>query len=96
MGKDSKAIGKFTIIIEEARLTRDTSSFLDMDPYMVVNHKDTKHKTKTAYSGGKHPKWEKEKLELYPEAEHDIIDIHLFDNGMLSDESIGSYQMLVN
>ena len=42
----------------EAKLTRDTEWFSKMDPYVVIETRNQKLKTRTLDGAGKTPKWD--------------------------------------
>ena len=49
--------GKVTILIMEARLTRDTEMFGKMDPYVIIETKFQRVRTDTHEDAGKTPTW---------------------------------------
>ena len=79
---------KFTIIVSEARLTRDTATFGSMDPYALVNINSNLFKTKIAKSGGKNPKWN-ETFEIVSDNDTDELDIKVMDDGIGGSDPIG-------
>jgi hypothetical protein len=46
------------LTITEALLDKDTNSFLDMDPYYVIEYEGNKQSGEKAYGMGKEPKWD--------------------------------------
>ena len=50
--------GSLRVEIIEARLTRDTEFFSKMDPYVIIETRQQKFKTRTIQGGGKTPKWD--------------------------------------
>lgn len=52
-------VGVLKLTIEEAIFTRDTATFLSMNPQYKLNWKDEAIDGKIAYDGGKTPKWNK-------------------------------------
>jgi len=49
--------GILTITCVEAKLTRSTSTFTNMSPYLTLTFNGDKHKTEVSYGGGKTPKF---------------------------------------
>lgn len=45
------------MILVEAKLERDTEIFGKMDPYCVINYRETELRSNTLKDAGKHPKW---------------------------------------
>jgi Ca2+-dependent lipid-binding protein len=80
--------GKFTLVVRQARLTRNTSAFGSMDPYVIVHHNATKFSTKVAKNAGKLPEWN-ERFEVTPENPDDILDIRVMDDCIGEDDPIG-------
>ena len=56
--------GRLTIHILEARLTRDTEAVGKMDPYVVINTRMQRIRTKTCQEAGKNPVWTNEKIDV--------------------------------
>ena len=50
--------GKLHVTIVEARVTRDTETFGTQDPYVEIEHRMERFKTKPAGDGGKEPKFD--------------------------------------
>jgi Ca2+-dependent lipid-binding protein len=49
--------GKLTVKVIEAKLTRDTEMFSDMDPYFKILCGGTEYQTTVCMGGGKKPVW---------------------------------------
>jgi Ca2+-dependent lipid-binding protein len=50
----------------EAKLTRDTELFGEMDPFIIIEYQGMEFKTRTADNAGKNPKWnEYFEIEIY-------------------------------
>lgn len=56
--------GKLRVHIVEAKLTRDTETFGKMDPYIIINTRQQRVRTKTAMNQGKTPKWPGEYMDI--------------------------------
>jgi Ca2+-dependent lipid-binding protein len=52
--------GTLIVKVVEARLTRDAETFGTQDPYVEIEHRMEKFKTKVATDGGKNPKFNEE------------------------------------
>ena len=50
--------GTLRLHVIEAKLTRDTEWFSKMDPYVEIETRDGKLKTKVMDEAGKHPRWD--------------------------------------
>ena len=49
--------GAMILTVRQAQLFRDTETFGKMDPFVVLEYRGQKFKTKTHNSGGKNPQW---------------------------------------
>ena len=79
---------KFTLIIQEAKLFRDTATFGKMDPFVHIFFNDKEIKTRIAKDGGQNPKWE-EIFEIQPLREGDEFEVKLFDDCFTGSDPIG-------
>mmetsp|Transcript_37276 Transcript_37276/g.49033 ORF Transcript_37276/g.49033 Transcript_37276/m.49033 type:complete len:131 (-) Transcript_37276:581-973(-) len=50
--------GKLSMTVIEAKLTRDTDFWTKMDPWVQIEMRNFKARTKTKQSAGKTPKWD--------------------------------------
>jgi len=81
--------GKLKIHILEARLTRDTETFGKMDPYVVINTRMQRIRTKTANDQGKTPKWTGETFEVDVKYIGDDMKLEVFDEDVTDSDYIG-------
>ena len=72
-----------------ARLTHDTELFGKMDPYVVINMRMQRFRTKTAKKGGKEPHWDNEVFELDVKYVGDDMHVEVFDQVLGKDDLIG-------
>lgn len=52
--------GKLLVTVVEARVAEDQNTFSEMDPYVEIEHRMERFKTKTCTDGGKEPKFNEE------------------------------------
>ena len=78
--------GSLTLEVIEARLTRDTSTFTSMDPYVKINYRMEEHNTAT--NTGKNPEWN-ETFEIDVKYVGDDMIIKVLDKCMEGDDKIG-------
>ena len=90
-----QAGGLLALTVVAARLTRDTDTFGKMDPYVVIEYRGTKYKTRTHQSGGKNPFWNQE-FQLSVGAIGDDLTIKVMDEDVSSDDFIGMTIMKVS
>ena len=80
--------GKLELLILEAKLDRDTEVFGKMDPYVVINNRMEKFRTKTQDGAGKNPYWN-EVVTLDVKYIGDDMQIWVKDEEVCTDELIG-------
>ena len=73
----------------------DTEIFGEMDPFVVVQYKTQKERTKTVEGGGKNPKWKNEKFEFKIEQLTDKITFRCFDEDSIVDDNLGELTVAV-
>lgn len=66
-----------------------------MDPFVVVQYKTQKERTKTVDGGGKNPKWKNEKFEFKIEQITDKITFRCFDEDSIVDDNLGEVTVAV-
>jgi len=81
--------GKLLLHIIEAKLTRDTEVIGKMDPYVVINMREQRFRTKEASDQGKNPLWN-EKFELDVKYIGDDINLEVFDQDPFDSDFVGS------
>lgn len=75
--------------ILEARLKRDTETFGKMDPYVVINTRMQRCRTKTKDNAGKHPKWQGECMDVDVKYIGDDMHIEVFDEDPCDSDLVG-------
>ena len=83
--------GKLNIKVIQARLYRNTEIFGAMDPFIVVEYRKIKYRTKTARNAGASPNWN-ETVEI-PMSEwllEDELFISCFDEDLMLDDIIAN------
>jgi Ca2+-dependent lipid-binding protein len=81
--------GKLKIVILEARLTHDTEPLGKMDPYVIVETRMQRFRTKTQDDAGKTPAWADEVLEIDVKYVGDDIHFVVMDEEVASDDHVG-------
>lgn len=81
--------GKLSVKVVEARLTRDTEMFGDMDPYILIESRMQRIRTKTCSDGGKNPKWPDEEFVIDVKYVGDDMAVHVMDENVTDSDSIG-------
>ena len=80
--------GTLNIFILEARLDRDTDTFGKMDPYVVINTRMQRIRTKTAKGQGKSPSWADECMEVDVKYVGDDFHLQIFDEDMTDSDLV--------
>jgi Ca2+-dependent lipid-binding protein len=81
--------GILTIHILEAKLTRDTETFGKMDPYVVINTRQQRIRTKTMQNAGKNPKWSNEFFKIDVKYIGDDMHLEVFDEDVCDSDLVG-------
>jgi Ca2+-dependent lipid-binding protein len=81
--------GTLEVTIVEARLVRDTETFGTQDPYITIEHRMQKFKSKVASDGGKEPKFEETFLFEVKYIGDDFTMKIMNKNMMLNDDTLG-------
>ena len=81
--------GKLRVHIIEAKLTRDTETFGKMDPYIIINTRMQRIRTKTATNQGKTPKWPGEFMDIDVKYVGDDMLVQCFDEDVTDSDHIG-------
>ena len=81
--------GKLRIHIIEAKLTRDTEMFGKMDPYAVLQCRESTYRTKVKDNAGKTPKWH-EVWELDVKYVGDDLHIQVKDQDVTKSDDVGN------
>ena len=81
--------GTLEVTIVEARLTRDTETFGTQDPYITIEHRMQKFKSKVVSDGGKEPKFEETFLFEVKYIGDDFTLKIMNKNMMLNDDTLG-------
>ena len=76
------------MIVEEAKIYRDTATFGKMDPFIHIFLNDKQFKTRVAVGGAQNPKWEEE-FDVRPQRDTDQLEVKLFDDGFTGADAIG-------
>ncbi len=82
------SIGNIHIEIISAKLSRNTEIIGNMDPYVSIEYKKIKYKTKISKASGLLPMWN-ETLIIPIFAKDDNLLISCFDEDLISDDLIG-------
>jgi len=81
--------GKLRVYMVEAKLTRDTETFGKMDPYVIMNTRMQRIRTKTATNQGKTPKWPGEFMDIDVKYVGDDLLVQVFDEDVTDSDHIG-------
>ena len=79
---------RLRMLVVEGRLFRDTETFGQMDPFLIVEHNKKKYKTAVHEDGGKAPKWNHELLIPICSMD-DTLKITCFDEDVIMDSCVG-------
>lgn len=86
--RDPLVIGTLTLKVVEGKLIRNTEMFGKMDPFVQIDYRINKFKTKVNDSGGVTPKWnEIFKIPVY--SIDDILKMTCKDQDLIIDDIIG-------
>ena len=77
-----------TIKVIEGKLFRNTETFGQMDPFLVIQHKGHKVKTRVIKDGGMHIVWN-ESFDIALESEDDDLKFTCFDEDLIMDDCVG-------
>jgi len=93
MGKDNfnsrmATSGTLRVTVVEAKLTRDTEFFSKMDPFVVIETRQQKLKTKTMQGAGKTPKWD-QIFDIDVKYIGDDMKLQVFDEDVTSSDLVG-------
>jgi Ca2+-dependent lipid-binding protein len=81
--------GKLKICILEAKLTHDTEPLGKMDPYVIVETRMQRWRTKTQEDAGKTPTWADEVLDVDVKYIGDDIHFAVMDEEVCADDHVG-------
>lgn len=81
--------GKLKICILEAKLTHDTEPLGKMDPYVIIETRMQRYRTKTQEDAGKTPAWADEMFEVDVKYEGDDIHFVVMDEEVMTDDRVG-------
>ena len=81
--------GKLKICILEARLTHDTEPMGKMDPYVIVETRMQRFRTKMQEDAGKTPAWADEVIEIDVKYIGDDIHFAVMDDDPGNDDLVG-------
>jgi Ca2+-dependent lipid-binding protein len=79
-------------MVLEAKLYRNTETFGEMDPFVLIKHNGVKYRTPVLQEAGKNPVWNH--LLIIPvHGEHSLADekleITVFDEDLMMDDCVG-------
>merc|ERR1711953_1274710 len=80
--------GTLRVTVVEAKLTRDTEFFSKMDPFVVLETRQQKLKTKTMQGAGKTPKWD-QIFDIDVKYIGDDMTVKVFDEDVTSSDLVG-------
>ena len=81
--------GKLSILILEARLTRDTEMFGKMDPYVIIETRMQRIRTATQDDAGKTPSWANEVAEIDVKYVGDDMHLIVMDENVTDSDTVG-------
>ena len=81
--------GKLKLHVIEALLTRDTELFGKMDPWVKIETRQTKLRTRTLNGAGKTPKWE-EVFDIDVKYIGDDLTIGVYDEDVTCSDTVGT------
>ena len=84
----STTSGKLRLQILEARLTRDTEMFGKMDPFVVIETRMQKLRTKTQQDAGKTPTWADEVADIDVKYVGDDMHLTVYDEEAVTDHDV--------
>ena len=90
MVKHYENAGILTITIIEAKLVRDTHTFGEMNPLVMIKSKDKVHETKIHNRGGTHPVWhETFEIPIFSLSMNDGLKLSCYDVSMFNRDLVG-------
>jgi len=92
---ETPTCGKLNLTIKEAKLTHDTDSFGNMDPYVSLSLREQTFKTKVLQSGGAKPVWN-ESFDFDVKYIGDNLKLTVFDKDVTSDDRLGEVLIKVS
>ena len=81
--------GNLAMTVIEAKLTRDTEFFGKMDPFVVLDYRNQRQRTKVHMDAGKLPKWN-ETFQFDIKYTGDDFNIKIFDEDITANEPIAA------
>ena len=81
--------GDLEIQIIEARLIRDTEIFGKMDPYVLIETRMQRFRTKTMTDAGKEPVWPDEMAKIDVKYIGDDMHLAVMDEEVGADDTVG-------
>ena len=81
--------GDLEIKIIEARLIRDTEIFGKMDPYVLIETRMQRFRTKTMTDAGKEPVWPDEMAKIDVKYIGDDMHLAVMDEEVGADDTVG-------
>ena len=88
-GTSKEALGGILkILVKQGKLYRDTEAIGKMDPFVEIEYKNKKYRTKVKEEGGKTPVWN-QTLEIPLESLLDTIKFACYDQDSLTNDLIG-------
>lgn len=82
------------ITFSRANLVRNTETFSNMDPYVIMEYGSNKFRTQTKDDAGKNPVWD-ETFELFIKNVNDEMSIKIMDEDVMVDDTVGTRQIPV-
>ena len=81
-------VGILKLKIVEGKLTRNTELFGNMDPFVLIEYRKQKFKTKVIDEGGLNPKWN-ETFMIPIFSVEDLLTITCKDQDLIIDDFVG-------
>ena len=86
---------RLRMLVVEGELFRDTETFGQMDPFLIIEHNNKKYKTSVHQDGGKTPKWNHEVL-IPIRSKNDTLKITCYDEDVIMDSFVGQHTYTVS
>ena len=86
--------GHLLVNVLKGKIYRNTELFGEMDPFVVIEYKGSKHQTSTIDEGGVNPVWN-QALKFPVETQDDLITISCYDEDTFNNDALGTLQISI-